>query len=367
MAEVLAEWSRGGQSGAKTAEALYRGKVVLAPMVRAGTLPLRLLALAYGADTVYSEELVDLKVMKLLRVENTALGTVDFVLPGPHPTVIFRTDPAKERGHLVFQLGSASPETAVAAAKVVMADVDGVDLNMGCPKKFSLQGGMGAALLKDSDRAAEIISALRRELPARIAVSCKVRLLEDTEATLSLVRKLVAAGAHSVAVHLRQVDTDNKMPADWTQLRAIMAAVDVPIVANGSVFQRAHIAQLRQVAGDCEKAPRLGVMVARGALINPSIFAPQPEPLEIVVRRFLRLCARSLNPYQNSKYTLQRMLQENSHEVTRSSLPTSLEGGAGASPPPTRRAGRPRPPTSARPSGKSLARAYSARPNYYRI
>lgn len=33
----------------------YRGKVVLAPMVRSGELPSRLLALQYGADLVWGE------------------------------------------------------------------------------------------------------------------------------------------------------------------------------------------------------------------------------------------------------------------------------------------------------------------------
>ncbi len=33
----------------------YSDKVILAPMVRAGRLPMRLLALQYGADVVYSE------------------------------------------------------------------------------------------------------------------------------------------------------------------------------------------------------------------------------------------------------------------------------------------------------------------------
>ena len=33
----------------------YANKVILAPMVRIGTLPSRLLALQYGADIVYSE------------------------------------------------------------------------------------------------------------------------------------------------------------------------------------------------------------------------------------------------------------------------------------------------------------------------
>ena len=33
----------------------YKEKVILAPMVRVGTLPMRLLALKYGADIVYAE------------------------------------------------------------------------------------------------------------------------------------------------------------------------------------------------------------------------------------------------------------------------------------------------------------------------
>lgn len=37
---------------------LYRNKQILAPMVRVGTLPMRLLALKYGADLVYTEEII---------------------------------------------------------------------------------------------------------------------------------------------------------------------------------------------------------------------------------------------------------------------------------------------------------------------
>ncbi len=35
----------------------YQNKNILAPMVRCGTLAFRLLALEYGADIVYSEEI----------------------------------------------------------------------------------------------------------------------------------------------------------------------------------------------------------------------------------------------------------------------------------------------------------------------
>lgn len=48
----------------------YKDKIILAPMVRVGTLPMRLLALDYGADLVYSEELIDWKFLRSVRREN---------------------------------------------------------------------------------------------------------------------------------------------------------------------------------------------------------------------------------------------------------------------------------------------------------
>lgn len=48
----------------------YSDKVILAPMVRIGTLPTRLLALEYGADIVYTEELIDWKLLRSVRKEN---------------------------------------------------------------------------------------------------------------------------------------------------------------------------------------------------------------------------------------------------------------------------------------------------------
>lgn len=50
---------------------MFANKVILAPMVRVGTLPMRLLALEYGADLVYTEELIDWKLLNTKRIENS--------------------------------------------------------------------------------------------------------------------------------------------------------------------------------------------------------------------------------------------------------------------------------------------------------
>lgn len=51
----------------------FDNKIILAPMVRVGTLPMRLLALDYGADLVYTEELIDWKFLRSVRRENGSL------------------------------------------------------------------------------------------------------------------------------------------------------------------------------------------------------------------------------------------------------------------------------------------------------
>ena len=43
------------------------GKIILAPMVRVGTLPARLLALDYGADIVFCEEVIDHRILTVRR------------------------------------------------------------------------------------------------------------------------------------------------------------------------------------------------------------------------------------------------------------------------------------------------------------
>jgi tRNA-dihydrouridine synthase 2 len=56
---------------------------------------------------------------------------------GVNDRAMFTTHPI-EKPYLIYQIGSADPELAVQAAKMVMNDVSGIDLNCGCPKPFSV-------------------------------------------------------------------------------------------------------------------------------------------------------------------------------------------------------------------------------------
>lgn len=94
----------------------YKNKIILAPMVRIGTLPARLLAIDYGADLVYSEEIIDFRLLRSKRSVNTELGTIDFI--DNEDVVVFRTC-CKEKDKVIIQLGTADPDRALAAAKIV--------------------------------------------------------------------------------------------------------------------------------------------------------------------------------------------------------------------------------------------------------
>ncbi len=54
-------------------------KLLLAPMVRIGTTPFRRLVLKYGADYVFTEEIIAKKLEYCDRKYNKTLGTWDYV------------------------------------------------------------------------------------------------------------------------------------------------------------------------------------------------------------------------------------------------------------------------------------------------
>jgi tRNA-dihydrouridine synthase 2 len=58
-------------------------------------------------------------------------------------------------------------------------DIYGIDVNMGCPMKFSTSGGMGAALMKNKENAISIMEALYTTYGKTMSISCKIRTLES--------------------------------------------------------------------------------------------------------------------------------------------------------------------------------------------
>uniref|UniRef100_UPI001CB8CDBA tRNA-dihydrouridine(20) synthase [NAD(P)+]-like n=1 Tax=Erigeron canadensis TaxID=72917 RepID=UPI001CB8CDBA len=276
----------------------YRNKLVLAPMVRVGTLPFRLLAAEYGADITYGEEIIDHKLLKCERRVNDVIGSTDIVEKGTE-NVVFRTCDL-ERNQVVFQMGTSDAVRALTAAQLVCKDVAAIDVNMGCPKAFSISGGMGAALLSKPDLIHDILTMLKRNLS--IPVTCKIRLLKSTHDTVELARRIEKTGVSAVAVHGRKVADRPRDPANWSEIAAVVDALSIPIIANGDVFEYDDFQRIRDVTGASS------VMVARGALWNASIFHPEGAPYEVVKSEYVRKSILWDHDIKTTKYTLKEMI-----------------------------------------------------------
>uniref|UniRef100_A0A6P8QKG8 tRNA-dihydrouridine(20) synthase [NAD(P)+]-like isoform X2 n=1 Tax=Geotrypetes seraphini TaxID=260995 RepID=A0A6P8QKG8_GEOSA len=281
----------------------YRNKTILAPMVQVGTLPMRLLALDYGADIVYCEELIDMLMLKCKRVINKILDTVDYITPGER--VIFRTCD-REKDHVVFQMGSSDADRALAVGKLVENDVAGIDVNMGCPKEFSTKGGMGAALLSQPEKIELILSTLVKGLSK--PVTCKIRILPSLEETVNLVKRIERTGVAAIAVHGRTKEERPQHPVHCDIIRAISEAVSIPIIASGGSYN--YIKEHSGIETFRQTTSASSVMVARAAMWNPSIFSKDGTvSLEKVMQEYIKYAVKFDNHYASTKYTLCMMLR----------------------------------------------------------
>ena len=277
----------------------YIDKLILAPMVRMGTLPFRLLCLEYGADIVFTEEIVDHKLIKSQRILNPVLNTIDYI--DNTGCVVLRTC-AAERDRVVLQIGTSCHERAVKVANLVTNDVSGIDVNMGCPKDFSVKGGMGVALLNRPDKISEIMTALVNT--CQIPVTCKIRILSSVDKTLDLLRLIESTGVSAVSIHGRTSSQRRSEPNQNDVLRAICStrAVSIPIIANGI---SAIVTCYEDIHKWNEYLCSSSVMLARVAQRNPSIFRKSGMiPSLEMARRYLMYAIDYDNPYGNTLYCM---------------------------------------------------------------
>ncbi|MCJ1338790.1 hypothetical protein MMC09_004079 [Bachmanniomyces sp. S44760] len=299
----------------------FRGKVVLAPMVRSGELPSRLLALKYGADLVWGPETVDKSMIGTTKKFNPATSTIDFTrlpsngsrvpVPDQKESLIYRLHPTQERGRLIFQIGTSSPILAVEVAKLVAPDVAGIDVNAGCPKPFSTSGGMGAALLRTPDLLVSILEALVKEvgLVYEIGISVKIRLLETPKETEALVKRLCKTGITGLTVHCRTTPMRPRERAIREQLRMIgdiCREEGVACLMNGDVVDRDQAIQLaKEYNVD-------GGMIATAAEANSSCFRTREQggllPWKEVVSEYVKLAIQVENRYGNTKFLLSQLM-----------------------------------------------------------
>ena len=235
------------------------------------------------------------------------------------PSIIYRLHPEREGKKHIYQMGTNKPERAVEAARLVAADVAGIDINAGCPKSFSTDGGMGAALLKTPDTLCAILEALATNIVPEfgIGISVKIRILGSPEQTEALVRRLVRTGIHALTVHCRTTPMRPRERAIRDQLpmvRQICHEAGVACVMNGDVTSRDHGLKLMEEYGVD------GAMIATAAEKNSSCFRSEADgglaPWSEVVESYIRHAIDVGNKFGNTKYLLAQLVPGRHAEAT---------------------------------------------------
>jgi tRNA-dihydrouridine synthase C len=163
-------------------------------------------------------------------------------------------------------LGSDVTCLAENAGRLAELKPEGIDLNFGCPAKCVNRHRGGAVLLDEPELIHEIVSAVRRAVPADVMVSAKMRLgYMDDSRTLDVARAIHAAGAQEIVVHARTKADGYKPPAYWERIAAVRDAVPLTIIANGEIWTVEHAVLARERSG-CEH-----LMLGRGIVADPGL------------------------------------------------------------------------------------------------
>lgn len=239
--------------------------IVFAPIAGFSEVGFRHLCAKFGAGLTYTE----LVSAKGLVFGNK--GTEELIATTPIQTPC------------AVQLFGSDPEFMYKASKDDrLKKFDIVDINMGCPVRKVFGNGDGSALMANPSLITEIVQAVSEG--AKRPVTVKMRSGIEIGKPLAVECAIAAqkGGASAVTVHPRYREQYYSGDCDYSIIRDVKNAVDIPIIANGNITDAQSLENVREITGAD------GFMIGRGALGRPYIFAElRGEKPEIDVKSLI--------------------------------------------------------------------------------
>mmetsp|Transcript_195 Transcript_195/g.437 ORF Transcript_195/g.437 Transcript_195/m.437 type:complete len:319 (-) Transcript_195:6-962(-) len=230
---------------------------IAAPMVRFSKLPFRHVVRSWGCELVYTPMIMAESFIASSRARDIEFTTNHHDRP------------------VIVQFAAHDAMELSKAAALLAGKVDGVDINCGCPQRWAIKEGVGAALLKKPELVRDMVKMTRES--SGLPVSIKIRTDPDLKETLRLTRLAEEVGVSFITLHGRTALSKPSDPVDFDAIRLVKEHLRVPLVANGDVKQLQDVYDIFNSTGAD------GAMAARGLLVNPAMFSGYDQtPTECV-------------------------------------------------------------------------------------
>jgi len=184
-----------------------------------------------------------------------------------------------------IQLFGEDPEIMSRAAQFAEEKgADFIDLNFGCPVPKVTSKGAGSAILKDLPHMVLMISTIKKAIKIPLTIKIRTGWDANTRNADEVLKIAHNEGVTWVAIHGRTRAQAYAGFADWDYIGEVKSRAKIPVLGNGDILT-AEQAVLRMKQTECD-----GVLIGRGCLKNPHIFADalalwQGEKLDSTLER----------------------------------------------------------------------------------